>query len=66
MIKIIIDHGEEVLYKPHSLKNEVLFAEMLQWLSQKIQINQKQYSIVSKQDHGWSAIVEYSTCQSDA
>lgn len=65
VLKIIIDHGKEVLYKPHSLKNEVLFAEMLQWLSQKIQIDQKQYSIVSKQDHGWSAIVQYSTCQSE-
>lgn len=65
VLKIIIDHGNEVLYKPHSLKNEVLFAEMLQWLSQKIQIDQKQYSIVSKQDHGWSAIVQYSTCQSE-
>lgn len=65
VLKIIIDNRKEVLYKPHSLKNEVLFAELLQWLSKKIQIDQKKYSIVTKRDHGWSAIVHYSTCQTE-
>lgn len=59
-----LDTGEQLLYKPHSLRNEEVFSELLQWLSKRIGITQKQYSVLSRETYGWSKIVEYKECKS--
>lgn len=33
VLKLTLDNGEKILYKPHSLRNEVIFSELLQWLA---------------------------------
>lgn len=64
VLKLTLDTGEQLLYKPHSLRNEEVFSELLQWLSKRIGITQKQYSVLSRETYGWSKIVEYKECKS--
>ena len=64
VLKLTLDTGEQILYKPHSLRNEVIFSELLQWLARHTGISQKQYDVLSRETYGWSKIVEYRECKS--
>lgn len=64
VLKLALDNGERILYKPHSLRNEVIFSELLQWLAGRTGIAQKQYTVLSRETYGWSKIVEYQECES--
>ena len=64
VVYIFLDNGEQILYKPHSLKNEEIFAEVLQWVSAKTGEKQKKIRILSRKDYGWSEYIEQRECQS--
>ena len=64
VLKLTLDTGEQILYKPHSLRNEVIFSELLQWLARRTGFDQKQYEVLSRETYGWSKIVEYRECKS--
>lgn len=65
VLKLTLDNGEKILYKPHSLRNEVIFSELLQWLAGRTGIIQKQYNVLSRETYGWSKVVEYQECKSN-
>lgn len=64
VLRLTLDTGEQILYKPHSLRNEVTFSKLLQWLAEHTGISQKQYDVLSRETYGWSKIVEYRECKS--
>ena len=64
VLRLTLDTGEQILYKPHSLRNEVTFSKLLQWLAEHTGISQKQYDVLSRETYGWSKIVEYQECKS--
>lgn len=65
VLKLTLDNGEKILYKPHSLRNEVIFSQLLQWLAERTGIVQKQYNVLSRETYGWSSVVEYQECKSN-
>ncbi len=65
VVKILFDNGLEVLYKPHSMQNEINYGKMLEWLEKKTGIHNYQYSILSKQTHSWCEIIKESPCGSE-
>ncbi|MGE9941547.1 type 2 lanthipeptide synthetase LanM family protein [Bariatricus sp. SGI.161] len=64
VLKVRLDNGMELLYKPHSMENEQNYQSLLKWLEGKTGITQGYYGMLSYQDHSWSAIVEYKACTS--
>ena len=64
VVRVLLDHGSEVLYKPRSMDNEKRYAEMLQWLAGETRISQYEYEILSYPDHSWCSIVGYASCDS--
>lgn len=64
VVRVLLDNGAEILYKPRSMDNEKRYAEMLQWLVKETRISQYQYGILSYPDHSWCSIVSYGPCNS--
>lgn len=64
VIRIQLDNGKEILYKPRSMENEQKYMRMLRWLSKKTGVSQYEYDFRSFSDHSWCSIVEYKSCNS--
>ena len=64
MVRVLLDNGEEILYKPRSMDNEERYSEMLRWLAVETGIKQYEYTILSYPDHSWCSIVGYASCHS--
>ena len=60
--KLLLDNGEVLIYKPHSVNNEVIYMQMMQWIYQKCKTDCPDYRIIGKEDYGWCQFVEYKTC----
>lgn len=65
VVKIRLDNGFDILYKPHEMKNEKWYEEILRWFSEKTGINQYYYSIIVCRNHSWCMIVDYKSCESE-
>lgn len=64
VIRIQLDNGKEILYKPRSMENEQKYMRLLQWLSKKTGISQLEYDFLSFPDHSWCTVVKYKNCNS--
>ena len=64
VVRVLLDNGVEILYKPRSMDNEKRYAEMLKWLDRETGISQYDYAILSYSDHSWCSIVGYASCDS--
>ena len=64
VVRVLLDNGVEILYKPRSMDNEKSYAEMLKWLDRETGISQYDYAILSYSDHSWCSIVGYTSCDS--
>ena len=62
VVKVLLDNGIEVLYKPRSMENEQNYQSLLKWMEEKTNISQKYYNIISYMDYSWSEIINYKTC----
>lgn len=65
VLKVSLDNGREILFKPRSMENEQVCHEMLQWLGEKTGIKQMSYPFLSYSNHSWSTIVEYKHCKTE-
>lgn len=65
VLKVGLDNGEELLYKPRSMENEEWHRRLLGQISQMTGSSQYEYPFLSYKDHGWSTIVRYKTCESE-
>lgn len=66
VLKLILNQGTAVLYKPHSMENEKRYRELLEWVSEKTGIRQYNYSFLSMSEHSWCTVVSYDSCQTEA
>lgn len=65
VLRIGLDNGAEILYKPHSMENEEMYHRLLRKLAEMTGILQYEYPFLSYEDHSWSTIVPYQTCESE-
>lgn len=62
VVCVTLECGTKILYKPHSMENDMAYYELLRWLEENTKIRQKYIPMVSKSNHGWCAIVDTETC----
>ena len=65
VVKVRLNDGSGILYKPHSMENEQQFGELLLWMSRGLKIDQLDYKFLSYEDHSWCSIVEYKSCKTE-
>lgn len=62
VLKIQLESGMEIFYKPRSMDNEKIYNELLQWISERTNITQYSYRFLSKKNYSWSSVVCYKEC----
>lgn len=62
--QVYLDNGQKLIYKPHSMENEIFYHSILAELEEMTGIKQYYYSIVSYPEHSWCEFVEYESCMS--
>lgn len=60
--KLILDNGEVLIYKPHSVNNEKTYMQIIQWIYQKCGEKYRTHGIVERGEYGWCQFVEYKSC----
>ena len=65
VVKVELDNGKSLYYKPHSMRNEKLYMDMLQWISKKTNVQQMSYLFISYKNHSWTTIVQFKECEDE-
>lgn len=65
VLRITLDHGLEILFKPRSMENESKYMKLLDWVSEKTGIRQYRYAFLSYAGHSWCRVVSYEGCQTE-
>lgn len=60
-----LDNGYTILYKPHSLKSEVVYQKFLGWIVDMCKDRMFQYKIIDCVSYGWVEKVDYCQCESE-
>lgn len=60
--RLILNSGETLIYKPHSVRNEIVFSKLLSWLYKECRENSVPYGMIDKGEYGWCQFVEYRSC----
>lgn len=63
VLKFKVDTGDYFIYKPHDVKNEVFFNQLLKFYGEKCHIQMKSPKILSRTDHGWVEFIEEKSCE---
>lgn len=63
VVKIYLDKGATLIYKPRTMANELFYHELLNEIAQETGTEQYQYSILSCSDHSWCECVEQEACE---
>lgn len=64
VLKIQLDYGTIIIYKPRSMVNEKSYDTLLRWFENKTGIEQFHYSYLSFENHSWCENVAQKTCES--
>lgn len=58
----------KIVYKPHTLKADVIFAEMVKWINMEANLQRplKVVNTLSMDDRGWQECIEYLPCESES
>lgn len=62
VIKIILDSGDIIYYKPHSVDNESAWYEMVRWFYAQCGMDTFEYPILSRSEYGWCGHVSQDEC----
>lgn len=62
VFKIIFETGQELIYKPHNIKNEKWFNEFAAFLGEQCGLKMYIPEIVVCEEYGWVEYVAYETC----
>lgn len=59
-----INEGEHVVYKPHSVTNDILYSQLQNWFNgfDTIKVKLKHPAVLERKDYGWQSFVEYVEC----
>lgn len=64
VLKLKLDNGKSIIYKPHSIENEKWFGEFLNFLGCKCGVKMYFPEIVACEEYGWVECVEQCECRS--
>jgi type 2 lantibiotic biosynthesis protein LanM len=62
VIKFTFDNGKSVIYKPHSLTNEIFYQNFLNWISENCSMPQFSRRILDRGNHGWEEVILHKSC----
>jgi type 2 lantibiotic biosynthesis protein LanM len=62
VIKFTFDNGKSVIYKPHSLTNEIVYQTFVNWISQNCSIPNFSRKIIEKGNYGWEEVIIHKSC----
>lgn len=65
VLKIELNNGATVLYKPHSMENEYQYMRLLEWIAGKTGIEQYSYPFLSFQEYSWCSVVSHDCCYTE-
>lgn len=57
--------GNKVLFKPHSLSNDLFFEGILSYLNKKIPLDLYHPKTINKGKYGWQEFIEYGNCTTE-
>ena len=57
-----LDNGRKIVYKPRSLKADIQFQKLLEWISSKIGISYQCFRVLDCGDYGWCEYIESKDC----
>lgn len=63
VLRLHLDNGNTVLYKPHSLKNEIAYHIFINRLYQEDGLSPYCYQGIGREDFGWCVPAEHGSCQ---
>ena len=63
VIKITLDQGSQIVYKPHGLKKELLYQDLLEIVCKKIGLNTMKLPYLHRGEYGWETWLIYGTCR---
>lgn len=62
VIQFTLDNGKRVIYKPHSLGNEIFYQNLINWLSEKCGIPKYFRKILERKSYGWEEVIQQKSC----
>ncbi len=65
VLKLVLNQGTVLLYKPRSMENESRYRELLHWITEKTGIRQYEYPFLSFGGHSWCMVVSYDSCKTE-
>ena len=65
VLKLNLNNGKQIIYKPHSVNNEKCFNEFAYNLGNYIGIKMYKVSIIDRHDYGWVECIENIQCTSE-
>lgn len=66
VLKIRLDNGQKIIYKPHDIENEQWFGQFLGFLGQACGIEMYQPKMISRDGYGWVECIDQKECRSYA
>ena len=65
VLQIEMDNGENIVYKPHDVKNELVFHKLINEIGQLCGIEMYNFKIVAYQEYGWEECIIQRKCESE-
>ena len=62
VIKFTFDNGKSVIYKPHSLTNEIFYQNFVNWIYERGSIPEFSRRILDRGNHGWEEVILHKSC----
>ena len=63
VFKIQLDNDYTIIYKPHSVKNEVVYQQITKKIGRKCGIRMYTYKCIEHANYGWTEYVDYVPCK---
>jgi len=57
-----LDNGRTIVYKPHSLENEMIHYHLLSWLYEACGLSTHDMHFINREDYGWCTFINQVTC----
>jgi type 2 lantibiotic biosynthesis protein LanM len=64
VVKIRLDNGHTLIYKPQSLEKELMFQEIYGQFLENVGLNNRKMQILVRRDYGWEEYIERLECHS--
>lgn len=65
VMTLVFNEGKKLLYKPRSLKVDLIFQEFIAWINSLTGMNLYQLKVINREVYGWCEFVEYKPCKDE-